>query len=244
MPVCPSLVAYKTSPFCLLQHSPLSNPDHQRTPASFPLETMSGFIKAPTLHSKTSAVNHAGFPRLLWEMVSQALGCVVNPEYHVFQSEPVPRLCRYAAKVLIHFGPDKIAEPVVFVGKPMPTAALAIQTAAAEAVSRLRFKFPQIGEMREFRYFPNVSSFGCELADTSKEADPAIVRLVQFSTAQGLLLSGILGEFKALDGGITQAVGAAYRSGRQGSAQAVDPLLPSSVLSSQVVPPSQVVLPS
>src|SRR3954462_3234888 len=237
MPVCPSLATYKT-PSSLPQHSLLSKPSHQRIPASFPLETMSGFFKAPTFHSKTSAVNRAGFPRLLWEMLSQALGCVVNPDYQVFQSEPVPRLCRYSAKVLIHLGPDKIGEPVVFVGKPMPTAALAIQTAAAEAVSRLRFQFPQIREMREFRYFPNVSSFGCELPDTTKEADPAIVRLVQFSTAQGLLLGGILGEFKALDGGITQAVGAAYRAGRQGSSQAINPLLPNPVLSSQVMPPS------
>src|SRR3954465_15815118 len=98
--------------------------------------------------------------------------------------------------------------------------------------------------MREFRYFPNASSFSCELADTTKEVDPTIVRLVQFSTAQGLLLGGILGEFKAMDSGIMQAIGAAYRAGRQGSAQAVDPLLPSPVLSSQVVPPFQVVLPS
>src|ERR1041385_1720545 len=72
---------------------------------------MSGFFKAPTFHSKTSAVNHAGFPRLLWEMLYQALGCVVNPDYQVFQSEPVPRLCRYCEKVLIHLGPDKIGEP-------------------------------------------------------------------------------------------------------------------------------------
>src|ERR1041385_6616826 len=167
MPVCPSLAAYKT-PSSLLQHSPLSKPNHQRTPASFPLETMCSFFKAPTFHSKTSAVNHAGFPHLLWEMLSQALGCVVNPDYQVFQSEPVPCLCRYCAKVLIHLGPDRIGEPVVFEGKPMPTAALAIQTAAAEAASRLRFKFPQIGEMREVRSFPHLSSFGSELADTTK----------------------------------------------------------------------------
>src|SRR3954463_10497456 len=98
---------------------------------------MSGFFRNPTFHSKTSAVNHAGFPRLLWEMLSQALGCVVNPDYRVFQSEPVPRLCRYCAKVLIHLGPDKIEEHVVFEGRPMPTPALAIQTAAATAISRL-----------------------------------------------------------------------------------------------------------
>src|SRR4051812_17009981 len=110
---------------------------------------MSGFFKAPTFNRKTSAVNHAGFPRLLWEMLSQALGCVVNPDYRVFQTEPVPHLCRYCAKVLIHLGPDKIGEPVVFEGRPMPTLALAIQTAAAEVVSHLQSKFPQIGEMRE-----------------------------------------------------------------------------------------------
>src|SRR3954465_1366891 len=112
---------------------------------------MSGFFRNPTFHSKTSAVNHAGFPCLLWEMLSQALSCVVNPDYRVFQSELVPRLCRYCAKVLIHLGPDKIEEPVDFEVRPMPTLALAIQTAAAAAISRLRAKFSQIGEMREFR---------------------------------------------------------------------------------------------
>src|SRR3954464_8555307 len=112
---------------------------------------MSGFFRNPTFHNKTSTVNHAGFPLLLWEMLSQALGCVVNPDYRVFQSEPVPRLCQYCAKVVIHLGPDKIEELVVFEGRPMPTPK--IQTAAAAAINRLRSKFPQIGEMREFRYF-------------------------------------------------------------------------------------------
>ena len=160
---------------------------------------MASFFRNPTFHSKTSAVNHAGFPRLLWEMLSQALGCVVNPDYRVFQSEPVPHLCRYCAKVLIHLGPDKIDEPVVFEGRPMPTPALAIQTAAAAAISRLRSKFPQIGEMREFRYFPNASINGCEFADTTAEADPAIARLVQFITAQGLLLGEIIAGFHDMD---------------------------------------------
>src|SRR4051812_36081008 len=144
---------------------------------------MSGFFRNPTFHSKTSAVNHDGFPLLLCEMLSQTLGCVVNPDYRVFHSKPIPHLCRYCAKVLIHLGPDKIGEPVAFEGRPMPTPALAIQTAAAAAISHLHSKFPQIGEMREFRYFPNASIRGCEFADTTVEADPAIARLVQFFTA-------------------------------------------------------------
>src|SRR3954466_11519160 len=98
---------------------------------------MSSFFRNPTFHSKTSAVNHAGFPRLLWEMLSQALGCVVNPDYRLYQSEPVPRLCRYCAKVIIHLGPDKIEEPVVYAGRPMPTTALAIPPPAAAPVRPL-----------------------------------------------------------------------------------------------------------
>src|ERR1043165_4809472 len=167
---------------------------------------MSGFFRNPTFHSKTSAVNHAGFPRLLWEMLSQAPGCVVNRDYRVFQSEPVPHLCRYCAKVLIHLGPDKIGEPVVFEGRPMPTPALAIQTAAAAAISRLRSKFLQIGEMREFRYFPNASIHDCEFADTTAEADPAIARLVQFVTAHGLLLGDILAGFHHMDSDAARVV--------------------------------------
>ena len=81
----------------------------------------------------------------------------------------------------------------------MPTPALAIQTATAAAISRLLSKFPQIGEMREFRYFPNASINGCEFADTTAEADPAIARLVQLVTAQGLLLGKILAGFHDMD---------------------------------------------
>src|SRR3954469_9001236 len=205
---------------------------------------MSSFFRNPTFHSKTSAVNHAGFPRLLWEMLSQALGCVVDPDYRVFQSEPAPRLCRYCAKVVIHLGPDKIDEPVIFEGRPMPTPALAIQTTAAAAISRLRSKFPQIGEMREFRYFPSASIRGGEFADATAEADPAIARLVQIVTAQGLLLGDILAGFHDMDNDAARVVQASYRRGRRDTSPAVD-LLPSSpVLSSRVVPPSQAVPPS
>src|SRR3954467_5926937 len=123
--MCPSSAAYKTPRFCLLQHSfPVSHTTLKPQPVS--LGAMSGFFRNPTFHSKTSAVNHAGFPRLLWEILSQALGCVVNPDYRVFESEHVPHLCRYCAKVIIHLGPDKIGEPVVFEGCPMPTPALEI----------------------------------------------------------------------------------------------------------------------
>src|ERR1043165_2289413 len=97
-------------------------------------------------------------------MLSQALSCVVDPDYRVFQSEPVPQICRYCAKVLIHLGPDKIGEHVVFEGKPRSPPALAIQPDAAKAVSCLRSGFLKIGEMRESVHCPPASSFGCEPA--------------------------------------------------------------------------------
>lgn len=111
-------------------------------------------------------------------MLSQALGCVVSPEYLVLQSDPVPHLCRYFAKVFICPGPVKDGKPLDFQGKPMPTPVLAIQTATAEAIARLRFMFPQVAEKREFCYFPSVSSLGCEYPNTVEDDDPAIACLV------------------------------------------------------------------
>ena len=81
---------------------------------------------------------------------------------------------------------------MTFQGKPMPTTALAVQTAAAETITRLRFQFPQVAEMREFRYFPSSSKAGGEFSSAVKEADPALARLVQFIDAQGLLIAGII----------------------------------------------------
>src|SRR3954463_9965749 len=98
--------------------------------------------------------------------------------------------------------------------------------------------------MREFLYFPNASIRGCEFADTTTEADPAIARLVQFVTAQGLLLGDILAGFHDMDSDAARFVEAAYRRGRRDTSPVVDPLSSSPVLSLQVVPPSLVVPPS
>jgi hypothetical protein len=69
-------------------------------------------------------------------MLTQALGCNTIPVYLVFQSDPVPHLCRFEAKVVINPGPAKDGKPLVFKGKPMPTSVLAVHTAAVEALAR------------------------------------------------------------------------------------------------------------
>ncbi|KAE8766814.1 nucleotide pyrophosphatase/phosphodiesterase-like [Hordeum vulgare] len=58
------------------------------------------------------------------------------------------------------------------------------------------------------------------------------------ATSEGLLLFGILKEFKAVDHDTKRVVTEAYRAGRQVEPEATESLLPSSV------PPSQLVLPS
>jgi hypothetical protein len=121
---------------------------------------MASSSKAPTFHSKTMAEDDDGFPPILSYMLTQALGCSTTPVYLVFQSEPVPHLCRFYAKTHINPGPAADGRPMIFLGKPMPTPALAVQIAAAEAITRLRFQFPQVAEMQEFRHFPSSSSAG------------------------------------------------------------------------------------
>lgn len=197
---------------------------------------MASFPREGTFHSRTSAAGHVGFPPLLSDMLAQALDCNTSPEYMVFQSEPVPHLHRYQAKVQICPGPAEDGKPLIFLGRPMPTPVLAIQTAAAEAIARLPSLFPRVAEMREFRYFPSASSTGWEFSHAAQEGDPAIVRLVQFISAQGMMIGSILGEFQAIDRDATRVVTEAYREARQAASQIADPMPSGPVLSSQPVP--------
>jgi hypothetical protein len=205
---------------------------------------MASSSKTPTFHSRTLADGYPGFPPILSSMLTQALGRSTPPVYLVFQMEPVPHLCRFYAKVHINPGPAADGKPMNFRGKPMPTPALAVQIAAAEAITRLRYQFPQVAEMQEFRYFPSSSDAGCDFSSAVGDADPAIARLVQFIAAQGLLLAGIIREFQSIDRDTTRVVTEAYRDARQAASQTTISLLPNSVPPSRLVPPSQPVLPS
>lgn len=189
------------------------------------------------------AEDYDGFPPILSNMLTQVLGWNTTPVYLVFQSEPVPHLCRYEAKVLLRRSPAKDGKPLIFKGKPMPTSVLAVQTAAAEAIFRLRFNLSKVAEMQEFRYFPSSSSAGCEFASAVGIADPTVAHLVQFIAAQGSLLAGILREFQAVDRDANRVVMEAYREARQVASQTTVPLLSNPVPPSQIVPPSQPVNP-
>ena len=52
----------------------------QRTQAGIlNLEAMASSPREPTFHNQTFTVGHAGFPPILWDMLTQALGCSVSP---------------------------------------------------------------------------------------------------------------------------------------------------------------------
>ena len=125
----------------------------------------------------------------------------------------------------------------------MPTPELAVQMAAAGAISRLRILFPQAAEMPEFRYFPSLTDKVGECPSLVGVVDPVIVCLVRYIDAQGLLLSGIIKEFQALDQDTTRVVMGAYRAARETVSQTTRSLLPNPVPPSQIVPPSQPVNP-
>ena len=150
---------------------------------------MTGTFKAPKFHSRTGAVNHPGFPPLLAEMLTKAFGCKASPDYLVFQSAPVPHLHRFDARVHISLGPAVDGQPLVFQGRAMPTTDLAIQAAAVEAMLHLRTRYPHMAARRDFCFYPIVTEVGMQPSPASQGDDPAIARLVQYITAQGMMIS-------------------------------------------------------
>ena len=194
---------------------------------------MTGTFKAPKFHSRTGAVNHPGFPPLLAEMLTKAFGCKASPDYLVFQSSPIPHLHRFDARVCISLAAD--GQPLVFQGRAMPTSDLAIQAAAVEAMLHLRTRYPHMAARRDFCFYPIVTEVGMQPSPAIQGDDPAIARLVQYITAQGMMISQMLAEFRTLDNDAVRVVKEAYREARKFASQVICPTPSEPVLSSQPV---------
>ena len=194
---------------------------------------MTGTFKAPKFYTRTSAVNHTGFPPLLTEMLTKAFGCKASPDYLVFQSSPVPHLHRFDARVCISLAAD--GQPLVFQGRAMPTSDLAIQAAAVEAMLHLRTRYPHMAARHDFCFYPIVTEVGMQPSPTSQGDDPAIAHLVQYITAQGMMISQMLAEFRTLDNDAVRFVKEAYREARKFASQVICPTPSEPVLSSQPV---------
>ena len=69
----------------------------------------------------------------------------------------------------------------------------------------------------------------------SQGDDPAIARLVQYITAQGMMISQMLAEFRTLDNDAVRVVKEAYRESRKFASQVICPTPSEPVLPSQPV---------
>ena len=119
----------------------------------------------------------------------------------------------------------------------MPTTELDIQATAVEAILHLRSQFPQVAEKRELWFFPVAAELGSKHPITVREDDPAIARLVQYITAEGMLIAKMIAEFRTLDRDATWVFTEAYREAHQVASQATHPIAiqPSATLSACVV---------
>ena len=114
----------------------------------------------------------------------------------------------------------------------MPTTDLAIQATAVEAMLHLRTRFPHMATRWYFCFFPIVMEEEMQPSPAIQGDDPAIARLVQYITAQGMMISKMLAEFRTLDNDAVRVVKEAYCAARKFASQAVHPT------------PSEPVLPS
>ena len=117
----------------------------------------------------------------------------------------------------------------------MPTSGLAIQAAVVDAILHLRTNFPHVATRREFCFFPVVAEAGMQPSHAIQGDDPAIARLVQYITAQGMMISRMLAEFRTLDNDAMRVVKEAYRAACKFASQAVCPTPSEPVRSSQPV---------
>jgi hypothetical protein len=123
---------------------------------------------------------------ILWDFTRNTLGSTHPPQYELFKSRITPGLSKYWADV--HIPPADLNQGppyVIFIGRSMPTSDMAIESAAYEAITRLRFTVP-CASAREYCYFPSRAAFGAEATFRCEceESDPAQVYLIQYVMAQ------------------------------------------------------------
>ena len=68
-----------------------------------------------------------------------------------------------------------------------------------------------MAERQEFCFSPVVTEAGIQPPTTVPGDNPAIARLVQYITAQGMMISKMLAEFRTLDNDAVRVVTEAYR---------------------------------
>lgn len=145
---------------------------------------MSSSSEKVTLEGRSTASDQVGFLVLLWDMIARLKECSICLYYLVYKSTPHLLTQIFTVEVYVCPGTLKDGKPLIYQGATIPTARLAIQATAEEAVTRLRTISPKLGAMRGYCYFPHAIGMDKELTypRPSKEEDPAIVQMIRTST--------------------------------------------------------------
>ena len=140
----------------------------------------------PGAYLRTPDANPGSFVKILWDFTRNVFGSSHPPQYELFKLRITSDSSKYWAVVHVTSA-DPNQEPpyVVFIGRSMPTVGMAIEAAAYEAITRLRFIVPTAIK-RGYYYFPSRAAFGADatFCCERRERDPALANLIQYVMAQ------------------------------------------------------------
>ena len=100
-------------------------------------------MPTPSIYLRTPDATPGSFVKLLWDFTCSTMSATRPPQYELLKSRITPSTSKYWAVVHIPPAyPNQDPTEVSFVGKSMPTPHMAIEAAAYEALTRLRFAVP------------------------------------------------------------------------------------------------------
>jgi hypothetical protein len=140
----------------------------------------------PGIHLRTPDASPGSFVKVLWDFTRNTFGSSHPPQYELFKLRITSDSSKYWAVVHIPpADPDQGPPYVVYIGRSMPTPGMAIEAAAYEAVTHLRFIAPTASD-RGYYYFLSHAASGANATFRYEriERDPALANLIQYVMAQ------------------------------------------------------------
>ena len=100
-------------------------------------------MPSPSFYLRTPDATPGSFVKILWDFTCSTMSAIHPPQYELLKSRITPSTSKYWAVVHIPpTNPNQDPTEVSFVGKSNPTPQMAIEAAAYEALTRLRFAVP------------------------------------------------------------------------------------------------------
>jgi hypothetical protein len=140
----------------------------------------------PGTYLRTPDANPGSFVKVLWDFTRNILDSSHPPQYELFKLRITSDSSKYWAVVHVPSADPNQGPPyVVFIERSMPTVGMAIEAAAYEAITRLRFIVPTAIKRGSY-YFPSRAASGVDatFCCERRERDPALANLIQYVMAQ------------------------------------------------------------